>query len=274
VLSIFNFFKRDRKQSKKEKVTRPSTKPTNASEQIAIRKGEIGEYKINIQLDQLSKDYRFLSDLFVKNKKSRTGYSQIDHLLITPYGIFVIETKNYQGSIYGGKERKIWLINGKFKMLNPFVQNYGHIQALKTFLDVKYHGLFISIVSFTKRCTFKVGLDYHEIESNELIVYDIKFTDLIVRKIASIKHLNQKPKLNEDDILNIYNNLSTANISDLKIRENHNQILKSPATEQSTSASTCIICNKPVPEKVKTYCLENKRFKGNIYCFDHQKTLQ
>jgi hypothetical protein len=275
VLSIFNIFKRNKSQDKKDIITSSSTstKQTKTSEQIAVRKGEIGEYKINIQLDQLPKDYRYLSDLFVKNPKSKSGYSQIDHLVISPYGIFVIETKNYQGTIYGGKERKTWLVNGKFKMLNPFVQNYGHIQALKTFLDVKYHDLFISIVSFTKRCTFKVGLDYHEIESNELIVYDIKFTDLIVRKNASIKHLNQKPKLNEDDIINIYNNLSTANISDLKIRENHNQILKSLATEQSTSASTCIICNKPVPEKVKTYCLENKRFKGNIYCFDHQKTL-
>jgi hypothetical protein len=273
VLSIFNFFKRDREQSKIEKVTRPSTKPTNASEQIAIRKGEIGEYKINIQLDQFSKDYRYLSDLFIKNKKSKTGYSQIDHLLISPYGIFVIETKNYQGTIYGGKERKTWLINGKFKMLNPFVQNYGHIQALKTFIDKKHHDLFISIVSFTKRCTFKVGLDYRTIESNELIVYDIELTDYITRKISMVKYINKRTLLNADDILNIYNNLSNANITDLKMRENHNQILKRAATEQSSTPSTCIMCNRPVPEKVKTYCLENKRFKGNIYCFDHQKTL-
>jgi hypothetical protein len=275
VISIFNIFKRKNSQVKKDKIisSSTSTKQTKTSEQIAVKKGEIGEYKINIQLDQLPKDYRYLSDLFVKNPKSKSGYSQIDHLVISPYGIFVIETKNYQGTIYGGKERKTWLINGKFKMLNPFVQNYGHIQALKTFLDLKYHDLFISIVSFTKRCTFKVGLDYHEIESNELIIYDIKFTNLIERKIASIKHLNQKPKLNEDDIINIYNNLSNANITDLQIREYHNQILKRAATERSSLPSTCIICNKPVPEKVKTYCLDNKRFKGNIYCFDHQKRL-
>jgi hypothetical protein len=61
------FFKRDKDQSKKEKVTSPSSKPTNVCEQIAVRKGEIGEigeYKINIQLDQLPKDYRYLSSLW------------------------------------------------------------------------------------------------------------------------------------------------------------------------------------------------------------------
>jgi hypothetical protein len=231
-LSIFNIFKKKKDQDTKNNVKISSTlnKTTKTREQIEVRKGELGEYKINIQLDQLPKEYRYLSDLLVKNPKSKTGYSQIDHLLITPYGIFVIETKNYQGTIYGGKDRKTWLINGKFKMLNPFVQNYGHIQAIKTFIEKKHHDLFISIVSFTKRCTLRVGLDYHEINSNELIVHDIKFTDLITSKIASIKDINQKPFLKEEDILNIYNNLSYANITDQKIRGNHNQAIKSAAT--------------------------------------------
>jgi hypothetical protein len=235
-MSIFDIFKKNKDQDTKDNVKISSTlnKPTKTREQIAVRKGELGEYKINIQLDQLPKEYRYLSDLLVKNPKSKTGYSQIDHLLITPYGIFVIETKNYQGTIYGGKDRKTWLINGKFKMLNPFAQNYGHIQAIKVFIEKKHHDLIISIVSFTKRCTLRVGLDYHEIKSNELIVHDIKFTDLITRKIASIKHINQKPFLKEDDILNIYNNLSNANITDQKIREIHNQVIKSAASEQNT----------------------------------------
>jgi hypothetical protein len=47
-------------------------------------------------------------------------------VVLTPYGIFAIETNNYQGTIYGGKDIKTWLVNGKFKMMNPFVQNYGY----------------------------------------------------------------------------------------------------------------------------------------------------
>lgn len=90
---------------------------TKNSEQVATIKGEIGEYKIDIQLSQFPKEYKYLSDIMIKNPKSISGYSQIDHLIIMPYGIFVIETKNYQGVIYGGKNRKTWLVNGKFKML-------------------------------------------------------------------------------------------------------------------------------------------------------------
>lgn len=72
----------------------------------ADRIGELGEYKINIQLDQLPKNYLYLSDLLIKNSKAQSGYSQIDHIVFTPYAIFVIETKNYKGTIYGDRKRK------------------------------------------------------------------------------------------------------------------------------------------------------------------------
>ncbi|WP_343031616.1 nuclease-related domain-containing protein [Metabacillus lacus] len=107
--------------TKPEQVIIPASKSQKINEEVATRKGEIGEYKIDIQLDQLPKDWRYLSDLLVGNPKGRSGYSQIDHVVLTSYGIFTIETKNYQGTIYGGKDRKTWLVNGKFKMMNPFV---------------------------------------------------------------------------------------------------------------------------------------------------------
>jgi hypothetical protein len=81
------------------------------------RIGELGEYKINIQLDQLPKDCKYLSDLLVSNSKSRTGYSQIDHLVISPYGLFVIETKNYSGEIKGKRDDKNWIVNNRLKCL-------------------------------------------------------------------------------------------------------------------------------------------------------------
>lgn len=77
--------------------TRPKVQPT--------RIGELGEHKINIQLDQLPKGCKYVSDLMVANPKSRTGYSQIDHVVITPYGLFVIETKNYNGEIKGDQRQ-------------------------------------------------------------------------------------------------------------------------------------------------------------------------
>lgn len=274
---ILNLFKK-----KKVDVISTSSQPSTPlmkknNEKIANRKGELGEYKINIQLDQLPKEYKYISDVLVENPKAKSGYSQIDHIAITPYGIFVIETKNYQGTIYGGKTRKTWSVNGKFKMMNPFIQNYGHIQAIKDILDKKYHDLFISMVSFTKRCTFKIDeLDFRKIASNELLVYDVELSDYIHRKVSVLKIQHKEPLLNEEDISIIYNAIVKANIEDQVIREKHVQSLKEEAVSKKNSAiednkqDKCMVCNKPVSDKVREFCLSNKKYNGKIYCFEHQ----
>ncbi|MBD8069387.1 nuclease-related domain-containing protein [Bacillus sp. PS06] len=274
MLLFLNFLKKKKNEDKPKQANMTASKPKKVSEQIDTRKGEIGEYKIDIQLDQLPKDCRYLSDLLVKNPKARSGYSQIDHVVLTPYSIFVIETKNYQGTIYGGKDRKTWLVNGKFKMMNPFVQNYGHIKALTAFIDTKYYDLFISMVSFTKRCTFKVDLDYRKIGSNEMIVYDIELSEFIHRKLSVLKIEHKEPLLHESDIITIYEAFSKANITDPKGREEHKHTLQtSEVNEETRSSYTCSVCNKPVSDKVKKYCLDNKKFNSKIYCFEHQKSV-
>jgi hypothetical protein len=274
---IMNLFKKNKGKDITTTNETPTAPIKKNNEKIANRKGELGEYKINIQLDQLPKEYKYLSDVLVDNPKAKSGYSQIDHIAITPYGIFVIETKNYQGTIYGGKTRKTWSVNGKFKMMNPFVQNYGHIQAIKDILDRKYHDLFISMVSFTKRCTFKIDeLDFRKIASDELIVYDVELSDYIHRKVSVLKIHHKEPLLNEDDISIIYNAIVEANIEDQVIRNKHVQSLKEEVVTQRDSAinnnnlNKCNVCNKPVSDKVRDFCLSNKKFNGKVYCYEHQ----
>lgn len=262
--------KGDKNSHLKERVNRKK------KEQIANRKGEIGEYKIDIQLSQFPKEYRYLTDIMVKNPKSGTGYSQIDHILITPYGIFVIETKNYQGTIYGGKNRKEWNVNGKFKVMNPFYQNYGHIKVLQSLLDRKFSDHFISIVSFTKRCKFKVELDLRKVQSNELIVYDVELTEFINRKV-NVNRLqnNKEPLLSNEEIEKAYTTLVNANITDPKIREQHVNAIPKLKIEQNAAkvksvSHKCVVCQKNVSEKVAAFCLSNKKFEGKIYCYQHQ----
>jgi hypothetical protein len=266
MLLLLNFFKKKTTEASPEKAN------TAAPNQVAVRKGEIGEYKIDIQLDQLPKDCRYLSDLLIKNPKAKSGYSQIDHVVLTPYGIFVIETKNYQGTIYGGKDRKTWSVNGKFKMMNPFVQNYGHIKALASLIDLRYQNFFISIVSFTKRSTFKVDLDYRKIALNELIVYDIELSEFIHRKVSVLKIQHKEPPLSEMEISEIYDVFSRADIKDPAIRREHEQVLKASAINTNTQP-TCSICNNPVSDKVKAYCLSNLKSNGKIFCYEHQRNV-
>nr|WP_246354538.1 nuclease-related domain-containing protein [Paenibacillus phytohabitans] len=92
LLSLFK--KSDAKPSLAvRKAPTPKSKPKVAPTRI----GELGEHKINIQLDQLPKECKPLSDLLLPNSRSRTGYTQVDHVVISPYCLFVIETKNYNG---------------------------------------------------------------------------------------------------------------------------------------------------------------------------------
>lgn len=256
----------------KEKVI---PRPKIAAERI----GDLGEYKINIQLDQLPNDCRYFSDLMLSNSKSKSGYSQIDHIILSPFAIFVIETKNYAGTIYGDFERPKWSVNGKFPMVNPFHQNYGHIKAIHTHIPHVDISRFVSMVSFTRRSTFKVNEELRKIQSNALIVYDTELSDFITRKINVLKLIEKTPVFTEEQISEMVHLLTKENILDQQIRAKHVDNIKSSVKLEDTNLmkvqkAVCHICKNEVSEKVTKFCISNKeRFKGNIYCFEHQKKI-
>ncbi len=78
------------------------------------------------------------------------GTTQIDHILISRYGIFVIETKNVNGWIFGDERAKQWtqsLYGKKYKFQNPLHQNYRHTKAVAQFLDIDHDNVH-SIIFF------------------------------------------------------------------------------------------------------------------------------
>lgn len=153
------------------------------------------------------------------------------------------------------------------------IQNVGHIKALKAFVDKKFHDHFISIVSFTKRCTLKIDLDLREISSNEIVIYDLYLTETINRKVSIAKLKHKEPLLTNSEILQVYNTFNEINIIDPKIREEHNKSINEKQSDTKASTVKCVVCDKTVSSKVKNYCLSNKKFKGKIYCYEHQKLI-
>ena len=95
------------------------------------------------------KDYRVLSDLTLP---VANGTTQIDHLLLSRFGIFVIETKNMSGWIFGGADQKKWTQvqkGGKRRNFqNPLRQNYAHVKAVQEILEVDQKALH-NLVVFT-----------------------------------------------------------------------------------------------------------------------------
>jgi hypothetical protein len=119
-------------------------------------KGAIGERYVNNALSKLGPEYKLLHDLYVPNGKG--GTAQVDHVVTSPYGIFVIETKHYNGWIFGDENQKSWtqvIYKRKEKFLNPIWQNYGHIQALKKYIGNENLDAFYSIIAFSTQSTFK-----------------------------------------------------------------------------------------------------------------------
>lgn len=124
--------------------------------------GKIGEMNVAFQLGRLRDEYHVFNDVTLEDGGRST---QIDHVVISPYGIFVIETKNYQGKIYGGDRSDQWsqyIWGHKYTLHNPVRQNYGHIMALMRLFGLPKED-FISIVVFTDRS------DLH-IETNSIVI--------------------------------------------------------------------------------------------------------
>lgn len=267
---LVKLIKRDNQPpAKKDEKEKKETK--KASDQKSIRKGELGEYKVNIQLDQMPKEYKHLTDILLPNPKAKSGYSQIDHVLLTPYAVFIIETKNYSGEIKGGKEDKQWTVNKRFRMMNPFYQNYGHVESIRSMIRIEKEQI-VSLVSFTRRCTFSVDPELRKISSNELIVYDIELTEFIHRKITRFRALQKEERFSSEQIESMYTTLAKENITDAKIRAAHVEGLSQNSI--NSGSNHCKTCGKRVTEKIAAYCLSNReKFKGNVYCFEHQKVL-
>ena len=90
--------------------------------------------------------------------KTDNGTTQIDHILVSCFGVFVIETKHYTGWLFGDAKSKQWtkvIFGAKHRFQNPLHQNYKHLKAVQTLLDFLEPQHIIGLVVFTGNAEFK-----------------------------------------------------------------------------------------------------------------------
>ena len=128
------------------------------SPQFKGRQGEkIVNKKLLSQLDSLN--YSLLTDVMLENG-SDIGTTQIDHIIVSQYGVFVIETKNMKGWIFGSENQKFWTQNiykQKHTFQNPLHQNHKHTKTLEKLLGIDGSKMF-SVVVFVGDSTFKTDM--------------------------------------------------------------------------------------------------------------------
>ena len=120
-------------------------------------KGMLGETVINVALWlKLDKEvYHRLNNITLPLDNG--GSTQIDHVIVSIYGIFVIETKNYKGWIFGKENQRQWtqvIMGRKYKFQNPLRQNYLHMKTLSALLNLEMN-YFHSMIAFIGECELK-----------------------------------------------------------------------------------------------------------------------
>jgi hypothetical protein len=103
-------------------------------------------------------DYHLLSHVTLRLNDETT---QIDHILVSRFGIFVIETKDFQGWIFARPGDRYWtqtLFRAKFKFQNPIRQNHKHVCAIQELLEFLSAEAIVPVVVFTGNAEFKTSI--------------------------------------------------------------------------------------------------------------------
>lgn len=132
--------------------------PSPESSQPVLDAGAVGERYARDALEPLPGYKRFLSNCYIP--KSDGTYTEADLILLHQSGIYVIESKNYNGAIFGSEEDQYWtqsLAGGRRKssFYNPIRQNKGHIKWLKYNLDLGSDTPCYSVIVFGDGCKLK-----------------------------------------------------------------------------------------------------------------------
>ena len=122
-----------------------------------VVKGKIGEIIVTVFLKLMldKNEYHIINNVTIPDGQG--GTTQIDHLVVSKYGIFVIETKNMRGWIYGDEKAAKWtqvIFKVKNSFQNPLRQNYKHISCLAQLLGLPKEN-FIHVIVFVGSCTLK-----------------------------------------------------------------------------------------------------------------------
>lgn len=162
--------------------------------------GRAGEYYTKQALKKLPNDkYKIINDVFIKVN----GYThQIDHVVVSQYGIFCIETKQYNGFIVGSKWDKQWTrYAGKDKIPyeNPIRQNYFHVKALSELLNIDEKKIF-NIVCISSTATLKIKHDGELVSDNTIIDKILSYKDIIIDNIDEIEDIINRNNIKDKTI--------------------------------------------------------------------------
>ena len=139
---------------------------------------------------------------------SRNGTTQIDHLIISVYGLFIVETKNMKGWIFGSERQPRWtqsIYGRNYSFQNPLRQSFRQKKILSEFLNLDESNI-QTVIYFVGDCKFKTRLPDNVINSGigrfikrfRNQVLSIEDVNQIIKRIEN--HLSESSLSNKDHI--------------------------------------------------------------------------
>lgn len=180
------------------------------------------------------------------------GTTQVDQIIVSRYGIFVIEIKTYRGWIYGGERQKQWYQvfskNKKYKFKNPVHQNWLHIKALKETMKFKLHeDAFKTVILFSGEVTLKTDFPPYVVKGLNYVDYIKSFKEEILTDVE-VNYVVEKMK--EFQVSS-------------KDHKEHIKKIKDERNFETESVPTCPACGLPMKIRVSSKSpSKGKRFWG------------
>lgn len=199
-------------------------------------KGVMGEWLVNIfiKLCLDKNDYHLIKNVTLPTED---GTTQIDHIIVSKFGIFVVETKNMKGWIFGTEKQKQWtqkIFKHTAKFQNPLHQNYKHVKTLEGLLltesNVKSSTIF-SVIIFIGDSTFKTKMP-------ENVTYARGGIEYIKSKRDNV--------FSEAEVFNIIAKVEEGRFErSLKTNRQHVKHVREIANEK-VETNSCSRCNSPM----------------------------
>ncbi len=191
-------------------------------------KGAYAEDRVARRLSQLPEEYHIFNDVYIRNNGSSV---QIDHVVISRYGVFVIETKNYKGWVYGSEDMEHWTQNiygHKYQFYNPIRQNASHVGAICNLLRITRDKT-IPIVVFAGSATVRCSTNCH-------VVY--------LSQLRRVIDQHKSVLFSDDQVLQMTGKLTGALVTDKNRRHEHVQEVQRQvaAKEQMEANGICPRC--------------------------------
>lgn len=212
-------------------------------------KGLVGEFIVNLSarwfLDK--ETYHLIRNVTLP---TADGTTQIDHVIVSRFGLFVVETKNMKGWIFGGPHQKRWtqkIYKHTTQFQNPLHQNYKHVKTLQGFLELTDEQIY-SVIVFIGGSEFKTPMPENVTQGGGYIRY--------------IKS-KREPVLTDEQVRKIIRGIQSGRLTpSIKTHREHVRHVRQIVSDRK-SEKHCPKCGSPMVEReTKRGAQQGRRFLG------------